>query len=424
MQLNRRNALRVAGLGVVTAVGLPRRAHAADNVIKVGVIQPQQGDCAQWGIPITRAVQMWAEDVTGTDGFLAGDGKRYKIEVTGYDNGCYSAGDELKAARRAILDDKIHYLLQTYTPSCRQAIGPLTNETKTLVTSYGAGFLGKDYPYLLGAQTGEPTGNMLTISYVLSKHPNIKKVALLTGDTSFGKAARAYMKAGIAPHAATVEIVNDTSYGSSATNDMLGLLTPLAASNPDLIYEMGLTPGPKATMVATMEQLGYKGLYCSESWETNFLIQSGVMDAVAGRIFSGPAVDAQEPTFSPRAHAFYKRYVAKYGAAEWISWASNTYGAMVIFEIGWKASPSVDPETTMKTLYAMNNIDHPIFGPSKWGGEEIFGANHHLLTPVPIYGANKDGSPVVDGIVPTADWWAKNKAVALPQLKAGGQIYG
>lgn len=420
---NRRQIIKTAGaMGVLAATGLS--ARAAGSVIKIGVIQPQQGDCAQWGIPITRAVEMWAEELAGKDGFKAGDGKSYGIEVKGYDNICYAAGDELKAARQAVLDDNIHFLLQTYTPSCRQAVGPLTNETKTFVTSYGGGFMGPEFPYLLGGQTGQPMGNMLTISHIIEAHPDAKKIAIITGDTSFAKAARAYIQAGCAAHADKVQIVYDQSYGAAATNDMLGLLSPLVDAAPDIVYEMGFAPGQKATMVSTLEQLGFRGVYGSESWEINFLQQAGVLDATAGRLFSGPAVDAQEPTFSPRAHEFYKRYVEKYGAAEWASWASASYAAVVAFEIGLKAAPSVDAETVMKTLYAMETVDHPLFGPSRWGGKDIFGVDHHLYTPQPVYGVNKDGSPALTGIVKTSEWWEKNKAAALPKLKAGGQIYG
>lgn len=420
--ITRRMLLQTAGaVGVLSLTGLPARAET--GTIRIGVLQPQQGDCAQWGIPITRAVEMWAEEMNGSDGFTAGDGNTYKLKVSSYDNNCYAAGDELKAARRAILDDGCTFLLQTYTPSARQAIGPLTNESKAFVTSYGAGFIGAEFPYLLGAQTGQPMGNMLAISHIIERHPEAKKVAIITGDTSFAKAARAYIQAGCAAHADRIQIVYDASYGASAVNDMLGLLAPLADTAPDIVYEMGFAPGQKAAMVATLEQLGFTGIYGSESWESSFLEQAGVLQATAGRLFSGPSVDAQEPTFSPRAHDFYKRYVGKYGAAEWAPWASSTYSAVMAFEVAFKAAKAMDAETVMNTLYGMETVDHPLFGPSKWGGAEIFGVNHHLYTPQPVYGVNADGSPVIDGVVSTFDWWERNKAVVLPVLQAGGQVY-
>ncbi|MDQ4408657.1 ABC transporter substrate-binding protein [Rhizobium sp. AN63] len=369
------------------------------------------------------AYRLWAEELSAGSGFVAGDGKTYSIEVSGYDNVCYAAGDELRAARRAILDDGVHLLLQTFTPSCRQALGPLSNETKSLITAYGGGFLSKDFPFLVGGHTGQPMANMLAISHMIEKHPNAKRVAIITTDSSFASAARAYVQAGCAVHADKVEIVYDNSFGATATNDMLGLLTPVAEANPDIIYEGGLAPGQKAAMISTMEQLGFQGIYGSETWEIGFIEQAGMLPAVAGRLFSSPAIDAQEPSFSPRAHAFYKRYVERFGAAEWASWASSAYATMVGLEIGLKAAPAVDAESILKTLYGMSSIDHPLFGQSKWGGEEIFGANHHLYTPQPIYGVNADGSPSISGIIQTSEWWSQHKEIALPALAAAGQVY-
>ncbi len=93
------------------------------------------------------------------------------------------------------------------------------------------------------------------------------------------------------------------------------------------------------------------------------------------------------------------------------------------FEVAFKAAPAMDPETVMNTLYAMETVDHPLFGPSKWGGAEVFGVNHYLYTPQPVYGVGADGTAVIDGVVDTFGWWEKNKAAALPVLAAGGQVY-
>ena len=83
----------------------------------------------------------------------------------------------------------------------------------------------------------------------------------------------------------------------------------------------------------------------------------------------------------------------------------------------------MDAETVLKTLYGMAEVNHPIFGKSKWGGQDIFACNHHLYTPQPIYGVSKAGEPTLEGIIQTADWWATNKAPALVALKSEGQVF-
>ena len=113
----------------------------AQDTIKVGVIQPTAGVCAQWGIPVIEGAKMWADEHNQQGGLLVGDGKRYLLEVLAYDNVCYVPGEEIKAARRAVADG-VDVMLQTFTPASREAIAKIVNDAKILTTSYGAGWLG------------------------------------------------------------------------------------------------------------------------------------------------------------------------------------------------------------------------------------------------------------------------------------------
>ena len=69
----RGGAMAAAGLalpGIITS-----RGFAADpGVIKMGMAMPLEGECAQWGIPITRAGQMWADEHNANGGIPCGDG--------------------------------------------------------------------------------------------------------------------------------------------------------------------------------------------------------------------------------------------------------------------------------------------------------------------------------------------------------------
>lgn len=411
----------VAALGL--ALTLADGSARAEDTIAVGVIQPLAGDCGQWGIPITRGAELWAQQLNDEGGLQAGDGKKYKIEIKAYDNVCYVPGEELKAGRRAMLDDKVKFMLQTFTPGSRQATAQLTTENQVLTTSYGAGYLASEHPYVLGGITGSPTSYMLIVSRILEANPEAKRVAIITSNNSFGLAAKAYYEAGVAPYADRVEIVYNESYDPDATKDMLGLLTPLMATKPDVIVELGFVPAQQAQMVETVTQLGYKGLFGAEGFTMSMILERMKAADVAGRLYSGYAVEASEPTYSPRAHDFYKKYVEKYGEAEWSPYAPIGYAALGTIEAAIKMSPSIDSKVVMETLYAAKTLDHPIFGKSGWGGEEIYGAGHHLLTPLPIYNVNAEGKVVVDAVVDSAKWWQDHGAVALPLLKAGGQVY-
>lgn len=177
MTITRRSVLAgLTGATVAARGGLLSKAFAADDTIKV--------------LPVTRGVQMWAEELNAAGGVKAGSAA-FKLAVRGSDNACYTASEELKAARRAVLEDGCSFILQTYTPACRQAIASLVNDHKVLSIAYGAGYLSKDYPYLMGGVSGSPMTNMVIMSHMLEQHPEVKKVAILTNDTSFGKAGKA-----------------------------------------------------------------------------------------------------------------------------------------------------------------------------------------------------------------------------------------
>ena len=411
------------GVGAIACALASTPTLAAGDILKMGVIQPQAGDCAQWGVPITRGVELWADEMNEQGGILAGDGERHEITVGAYDNICYVPGEEIKAARRAVLDDGVKFLLQTYTPLSRQAVADLVTENEVLTISYGAGYLSPDYPFLMGGITGSPTSYMLLMGYILESHPEVKRVAIITSDNSPGLAAKAYYEAGVAPYADRVEIVYNESYSDGAASDMLGLMTPVMDAKPDLIVELGLKPAEKAVMIEVADQFGYKGLFGDEGWDMSFILDRVPLETVAGRLISGYAMEASEPTFSKRAYDFYKRYVDKYGEKEWSVFAAVSYAAMCTIEAGLKASPSVDAATVMTTLYGMESVDHPIFGPSAWGGADIFGANYHLLTPLPMYNVGADGKFVVEKVLSAGDWWAKHRDAALPKLEAGGQVF-
>lgn len=410
--------IKTLGVGVLALLLTP---PAAADTIKVAALQPQSGDCANWGVPITRGVELWAEEFNNSGGIRDATGEKHKIEVIGYDNACYTAGEELKAARRAILDDGVEFLLQTYTPAARKAIAPLVTENKALTLSYGSGFLSPDYPYLIGAVTGAPSAFMLVASRVLETHPEIERVAIVTPDHSYGLSAKAYFRAGVAPHTDRVDIVYDASYDPGKADDMFGLASPIAAAEPDLILELGMSPGPQALFVETMEQLGYDGLYASGGWTRSLLEERVSPEYIDGRMFSAYVVDASVSGIDPRLTDFYERYVEKFGAEEWTSWASVGFATMTTLEAGIKAADEPTGEAVRAALFSDKTVEQPLFGTSTWAGSDIYGANTHLLTPLPINVMKRESS-TVHSVVNTTEWWRENKDAALPELEAGGQV--
>ena len=280
---------------------------------------------------------MWANEHNQQGGILVGDGNRYLLEVLAYDNVCYVPGEEIKAARRAVADG-VAVILQTFTPASREAIAEIVNEAKILTTSYGAGFLSEDYPYLIGGISGSPGAMMQLTAHVAETRPELTRYALLNADLSFGLAARAYALAGIAPHSDTVEVVYDELFNSDATADMLGLLTPVFQSNPDVVVELGFSPAQKAVLLEISEQFGFEGVLISTGWTNSYLEERVSLDAFQGRLYHAYGVDGAEPSYSPRAHEAYKRWVEENGPDDWSVYTSLSYSVFVGLEPGYSQS--------------------------------------------------------------------------------------
>ncbi len=420
----RRNILRTgtaAAFGLAAPGLIATRGLAQEPArIKMGMVNPLEGECAQWGIPIVRAGQMWADEHNAAGGILCGDGEKHMIDYSAYTNVCFYPNEELTAFRSAIQQDGCKYMFQTYTPASRKAIARIATENGVLTNSYGGGFMSPDFPYLMGGLTGSPTAFLGLVSHVLEQHPEIKRVAQMFTDNSFGLAGQAYTEAGCAPYVekGAIEIVYNELFDPNAT-DFFPLLGAVMATKPDAIFYSDLPPGKQAILLETAESLKFTGVWMSHSWDLPQIAQRVDLAALEGRVYGGFGVDAMEPTFSKRAHDMYQSYVSQFGEGEWIGFAGLTYSAMVTLDQAFAQSPTIEPKDVMETLYAMKEIDHPIYGKSGWSGADIFGVDHHLLTPTPKYVITKGGLGL-SGVVNDHDWWEEHKAAALPVLKARG----
>ncbi len=422
--LTRRGLLR-NGAATIAALAAPAfisaRGFAAEpETIKMGMVNPLEGECAQWGVPIVRAGQMWADEHNAQGGILCGDGERHKIEYSAYTNVCFYPKEELTAFRSAILQDGKKYMFQTYTPASRKAIARIATEQKVLTNSYGGGFMSADFPYLMGGITGSPTAFLGLVSHVLEQHPEIKRVALMFTDNSFGQSGRAYTAAGCAPFEASgaIEVVYNEVFDPE-TSDFYPLLSAVLQTKPDAIFYSDLPPGKQAILLETSQALNFDGVWMSHSWDLPQIAQRVDLAGLADRVYGGFGVDASEPTFSARAHEMYKAYVDRYGAGEWVGFAGLTYSAMVTLDQAFADSPTIDPTDVMETLYATAAVDHPIYGKSMWSGTEIFGVDHHLLTPTPKY-VIRAGALALSGVVDDGAWWAEHKDAAMPVLQKYG----
>ena len=84
-----------------------------------------------------------------------------------------------------------------------------------------------------------------------------------------------------------------------------------------------------------------------------------------------------------------------------------------------KLADSVDPIKVRDALYAQNVIEHPYLGTGRWGGAELFGVDHWLITPGYV-------GRVVEGKFTAVDrldfysWWEANKDLVVAEAEVVG----
>ena len=103
-------------LGAATTAGafaaaslLPRRAFAADNVVKIGFLAPLTGDVAAWGKPGLDGCRIWGEWMNAAGGVTIG-GENYQFEFVAYDNE-YDPAKARAGATKLIREDGVKFIM-------------------------------------------------------------------------------------------------------------------------------------------------------------------------------------------------------------------------------------------------------------------------------------------------------------------------
>ena len=89
-------------------------------------------------------------------------------------------------------------------------------------------------------------------------------------------------------------------------------------------------------------------------------------------------------------------------------------------EEGIRLADSVDPKEVRDALLNADTVNHPLLGPSGWGGKEIYGTDNWLMTPFYIGEINAEGRVAVVDIISMTDWWDKWGDLAIDYFEREG----
>src|SRR5499425_157197 len=88
-------------------VASPGAGLAAD-VVKFGISTPLSGPAAPWGIPHKNAIELVFDEINAAGG-LDVNGKKYKLEIVGYDHK-YVIAEGVATVNRLIAKDGVKYI--------------------------------------------------------------------------------------------------------------------------------------------------------------------------------------------------------------------------------------------------------------------------------------------------------------------------
>lgn len=318
----------------------------AQGTVKIGWFGPETGDSALWGQAELATVKMMAEDYNAKGGIDVG-GKKYKLEIVGYDD----KGDSVEAVnvvKRLISQDKVVAIVGAQGSGEAIPVAPLVNEARVpLVASTATNPKvtvqdnGKVNEFMFRACFTDPYQGKVAAHFAYQKLGKRKAAIFMTIDDPYSTGLAEYFKSGF--EKAGGKVVAEVSY-TSGEKDFRAPLTKIKASNPDVIF-IPAYYNDVALAAKQARELGIKQILLGgDGWPSENLVQLAGGNALEGCMFVNH-LDFDGPDAKPMRDAYKKKYNKN---AELNSYMVHDALAMVIDAM--KRAKSVDPVAIQKAL--------------------------------------------------------------------------
>lgn len=306
------------------------------DTVKIGLIAPQTGPVAQYGIAVMNAVNLAVEEVNATDGI---NGK--KVEIVVYDNKA-DATESINIFNRLVENDKIVALVGPVISSTSLAVAPIANEKGIPMITPTATSLEvtPGYDYVFRACYTDPYQGGTVAKYAVENLKS-KKAAILynSSDDYSAGVADAFKEV---YEAAGSTITNFEGYTSDDV-DFKAILTKVKENKPDVIFipdyynNVGLIAGQITEVGMQAQLLGADG------WDG---VQGDYADVVEGGIFCNHYAADDE---SAIVQDFVKAYTDKFNETPNALAALGYDGANTLLE-AIKSAGSTDGKVILEKL--------------------------------------------------------------------------
>ena len=358
----RRSILISAASG---AALLPGLARAADKPLKVGAALPLTGPLAPEGARQRNGYQIWADTVNAAGGIKAG-GDSYRIEMVYVD---YQSNTPraVQSAERLITEDKVHFLFAPFGSGAVKAVSAVTEKYGVPMLAPNAASVqvyDQGFKYLFGVYTPNRTLTEPIADLVRSRHPDIRRLAILARNDLFPTAMADDMQA--AARSRGFEIVYSEKYAVGSV-DFGAALTKLRGAQPDWVYFVGYTND----LILARRQMSEQGVsgklltMVVGAADRNFIKAVGRQaDGVTTISYWDVAAGYKSKDVFGSAENFAKMYEAKYGEPPEYSGAASA-ACGVVLQMAIEKVGSLDRARVRDAIAAMDTMT--FYGPVRFG---------------------------------------------------------
>lgn len=307
-------------------IGLFVTPVLAEDTFKVGAVFSVTGRASFLGDPEKKTAVMLADEINKAGGI---NGK--KLELIVYDD----EGDATKtnlAVKKLISQDKVCVVIGPSLSGNSLAVVPLAEQLKTPLISAAASYkivtddAGKQRYWVFKV----PQSDSMAVEAIYNhmKKKGIKKIAIISGTTGFGKSGQSELVR-LAPQYG-IEIIANESYGPKDT-DMTAQLTKIKGTSPEAIVNWSIGP-TQVTVLRNYRDLGMTSIpfYQSHGFgsKKNIELAAGAAEGVytpLGACATPEALPADHPQkkvamgYNQSYTAMYNEPVSTFGGHAWDS---------------------------------------------------------------------------------------------------------
>ncbi|MCX7309059.1 MAG: ABC transporter substrate-binding protein [Afipia sp.] len=340
--------LVAASIGVLV---LCATGHAQEP-IRVGFPIVMSGAGAQFGVPVLKGAQMYAEEVNKSGGILG-----RKIEIVPRDTKL-RPDEAVRVARELITRERVNFLVGTFTSAEGPAVSEIAKENKIVFIAPVPAtdrLTAPDslHPFVFRVAKNTTTEGRAAAE-ILSKWQDVKRVATIAPDYAYGQDTVKSFVERIKLLRPDIEIV-DQQWPKLSEPDYTPFLTAQLARKPDAVVSV-LCCGNFDTLVKQGKPLGYfesikfKMLALGEagSVETMRALGSDYPLGIWGNTYDAFYWDGP-----PGHRAYIERLQAFTGEKDPSSWPIQGYIAMQFLVEAIKKAKTIDSEKVAAAMLGL-----------------------------------------------------------------------